>query len=49
MFLFAKVVLDNLAEQSSPADLRVEMRPDVFPHKLEEAYNIPGKGSLINC
>ena len=38
MFLFAKVVLDNLGEQSSPADLRVELGPDVFPHGLEEAY-----------
>ena len=39
MFLFAKVVMDNLAEQSSPSDLRTELRPEVFPHKLEEAYD----------
>ena len=38
MFLFAKVVMDNLAEQGSPSDLRNELRPEVFPHKLEEAY-----------
>lgn len=37
MFLFAKVVMDNLAEQTSPSDLRTELQPDILPHKLEEA------------
>ncbi|CEN59396.1 hypothetical protein ASPCAL01847 [Aspergillus calidoustus] len=37
MFLYAKVVLDNLADQSTLEDLMKELDPRVFPHGLQAA------------
>lgn len=38
MFLFAKLVMKNLYDQTSIFGLRTEMRDDVFPKGLDEAY-----------
>ena len=38
MFLFAKLVCDNLLNQTSRANLYAEMSPDIFPKGLNEAY-----------
>ena len=38
MFLYAKVVLDNLLSQDSPADFKEEMSTDNFPDGLDAAY-----------
>ncbi|KAK7424247.1 hypothetical protein QQX98_000515 [Neonectria punicea] len=38
MFLYAKVVLDNLISQESPADLDDELKQDHFPQALDAAY-----------
>ena len=40
MFLFAKLVMKNFFEQTCVANLREEMRPEVFPHGLDQAYEI---------
>ena len=37
MFLYAKVVLDNLISQESPADLDDELTQDHFPRGLNAA------------
>lgn len=37
MFLFARVVMDNLFDQVSQADLQLEMEPNSFPEELSEA------------
>lgn len=37
MFLFARVVMENLLDQFSTADLWAEMRPGCFPQELNEA------------
>ncbi|EPS38656.1 hypothetical protein H072_7600 [Dactylellina haptotyla CBS 200.50] len=39
MFLYAKVVLDNLYEQESEADLEEELAGENFPQGLKEAYD----------
>ncbi|KAK3623160.1 hypothetical protein LTR56_021742 [Elasticomyces elasticus] len=39
MFLFAKLVLQNLQQQTSLKELYHEMRPDNFPIGLNEAYS----------
>jgi hypothetical protein len=38
MFLFARLVMDNLSQQVTKQDLRDEMMPGVFPSKLNEVY-----------
>jgi hypothetical protein len=38
MFLFAKLVLENLYGQQKLEDVYKEMRPDVFPHGFDQAY-----------
>jgi hypothetical protein len=38
MFLYAKVVLDNLFSQDSSAEFEDEMASDNFPTDLEKAY-----------
>ncbi|ETS75549.1 hypothetical protein PFICI_12493 [Pestalotiopsis fici W106-1] len=38
MFLYAKVVLDNLIEQMTVLDFEIEMEDKNFPKKLEQAY-----------
>lgn len=40
MFLYAKVVMDNLMAQGSPAELYEELQVK-FPTGLDEAYVIP--------
>ena len=37
MFLFAKLVTENLYEQTCPSDLKNELDPDNFPEGLKEA------------
>jgi len=37
MFLFAKLVIFNLYEQTSRKGLIEEMQPEKFPRKLDEA------------
>lgn len=39
MFLYAKVVLDNLMEQVSYEDLKDELKSENFPDGLERAYD----------
>ncbi|KAF4628757.1 hypothetical protein G7Y89_g9399 [Cudoniella acicularis] len=39
MFLFAKLVLTNLYDQVSLADLYQELQPDTFPEGFEQAYS----------
>jgi hypothetical protein len=38
MFLYAKVVLDNLFSQDSPAEFKDKIASDIFPADLEKAY-----------
>jgi hypothetical protein len=38
MFLFAKLVLENLYGQQNLEEVYMEMRPDTFPHGFEQAY-----------
>ncbi|KAI0376818.1 hypothetical protein F5Y04DRAFT_285493 [Hypomontagnella monticulosa] len=38
MFLYAKVVLDNLLAQDSPAELEDELNQNNFPQRLDAAY-----------
>jgi hypothetical protein len=38
MFLYAKVVLDNLMEQGSEAELEDELTTENFPDGLDSAY-----------
>lgn len=40
MFLFARLVLDNLYDQPSKAALYEEMKPDIFPIELNHAFVI---------
>ena len=37
MFLYAKLVLDNLSIQESPAEFETEMMSENFPEGLEAA------------
>jgi hypothetical protein len=37
MFLFAKLILENLYDQTNLTDLYQELRPDTFPRGLEQA------------
>lgn len=37
MFLYARVVLENLLNQTRLSRLRQEMQPDVFPDGIERA------------
>jgi len=37
MFLYAKVVLDNLLNQGSQAELAEELQTENFPEKLDSA------------
>ncbi|KAF1840937.1 uncharacterized protein K460DRAFT_410330 [Cucurbitaria berberidis CBS 394.84] len=39
MFLYAKLVTENLYEQPTRSQFLLEMRPDVFPSGLEQAYS----------
>lgn len=38
MFLYATLVMDNLFHQLNLAAMRAELRPDVFPNGLDQAY-----------
>jgi hypothetical protein len=38
MFLFAKLVMENLYSQTKRANLTKELEPDKFPRGLEDAY-----------
>jgi hypothetical protein len=37
MFLFSKLVLENLYGQQNLEDVYMEMRPNIFPHGFEQA------------
>jgi hypothetical protein len=37
MFLFAKLVMNNLYEQTSNEAFMEELQPEIFPQKLDEA------------
>ncbi|KAJ4393682.1 hypothetical protein N0V93_002897 [Gnomoniopsis smithogilvyi] len=39
MFLYARVVLENLLNQTKLSRLKQEMQPEVFPDELERAYD----------
>jgi len=39
MFLYAKVVLDNLMDQGSEAELADELKSENFPVELNAAYD----------
>ena len=39
MFLYAKVVLDNLMDQGSEAELADELKAENFPDGLDAAYD----------
>lgn len=41
MFLYAKVVLDNLMHQGSEAELADELKTENFPDELNSAYGCP--------
>jgi hypothetical protein len=38
MFLFARLVMDNLSQQINKAGIYFEMAPDVFPVAIDEVY-----------
>ena len=38
MFLFAKLVMGNMLDQTTRSGLRNEMRPELFPSGLEQAF-----------
>ncbi|KAF9769817.1 hypothetical protein IL306_012717 [Fusarium sp. DS 682] len=38
MFLYARVVLDNLINQATLSDLKKEISPETFPRGIEDAY-----------
>lgn len=38
MFLYARIVLDNLLRQTRLSRLKQEMQPGVFPNGLNKAY-----------
>ncbi|KAH0444749.1 zinc finger protein [Colletotrichum camelliae] len=38
MFLLARLICENLLEQSTYEDLRHELEPDVFPQEINDAY-----------
>jgi hypothetical protein len=40
MFLFAKLVMENLGNQTSQNDLRKELEPTTFPVDLGQAYDL---------
>lgn len=40
MFLFAKLVMENLGNQPSQNDLRNELEPTTFPVDLGQAYDL---------
>ena len=37
MFLFAKLVMENLSDQTSQYDLKEELKPEIFPVDLKDA------------
>ena len=41
MFLLAKLVCENLYEQSNLEDLDAELDPHSFPREINEAYGLP--------
>jgi hypothetical protein len=38
MFLYAQLVIENLAQQARRIDLVKELQSDVFPHGLQAAF-----------
>jgi cyanate lyase len=44
MFLFAKIVLDNLCDQISAFDFEYELKAENFPEGLDRAYVIIFEG-----
>lgn len=38
MFLFARLVMDNLQKQSTIADFKKEISPTILPSELHDAY-----------
>lgn len=38
MFLFAKLVLENLSGQANLEDIYKELGPDIFPHGFDQAF-----------
>ncbi|KAJ4419764.1 hypothetical protein N0V82_004807 [Gnomoniopsis sp. IMI 355080] len=46
MFLYARVVLENLLNQTKLSRLKQEMQPDVFPDGMERAYDRVAKWIL---
>ncbi|KAG4435756.1 hypothetical protein IFR05_008770 [Cadophora sp. M221] len=48
MFLFAKIVLDNLGDQISAFDFEAELRSENFPEGLDKAYERVVKRVLKN-
>ncbi len=38
MFLFARLVMDNLQKQSTIADFKKEISPTILPGELHDAY-----------
>ena len=52
MFLFAKIVLENLCDQINVLDFRTELEAENFPDGLDKAYvitcNEPSFGSLTH-
>jgi hypothetical protein len=38
MFLYAKLVMENLLRQRTQEDLMRELEPNTFPEGLEDAY-----------
>ena len=37
MFLLAKLILDNLMEQTNMEELEEELKPEILPSKLKDA------------
>jgi hypothetical protein len=48
MFLYAKVVLDNLFFQGSQAELENELTTEIFPERIEAAYCNPFYSSFCH-
>ena len=47
MFLLAVLIMENLLRQSTLADLRAELHPDMIPHGLEQASVLTRKFNHI--
>jgi hypothetical protein len=41
MFLFARLIMDNLSQQVNKAGIYFEMAPDVFPGAIDDVYVNP--------